>query len=63
MNIISTTINYKGSPIKVENGRVFARAFGTTIHRQNTPHWTWQEIEQSNMKDDFKKYLNENNLR
>ena len=62
MNVISTTINYKGSSIKVEDGKVFARAFGTTIYRQNTPHWSWQEIKTGNMKTEFKDYLEKNNL-
>ena len=61
MNVISTTINYKGTPIKVENGKVFARAFGTTINNHSM-HWTWQEIKQEAMKRDFKDYLKENNL-
>ena len=61
MNVISTTINYKGTPIKVENGKVFARAFGTTINNHSM-HWTWQEIKQEAMKIDFKDYLKENNL-
>ncbi len=61
MNVISTTINYKGTPIKVENGKVFARAFGTTINNHSM-HWTWQEIKQEAMKRDFKNYLRENSL-
>lgn len=61
MNVISTTINYKGTPIKVENGKVFARAFGTTINNHSM-HWTWQEIKQETMKRDFKNHLKENNL-
>jgi hypothetical protein len=61
MNVISTTINYKGTPIKVENGKVFARAFGTTINNHSM-HWTWQEIKQKAMKRDFKNHLKENNL-
>ncbi|QQO97009.1 hypothetical protein Nekkels1_10 [Cellulophaga phage Nekkels_1] len=61
MNLISTTINYSGTPIKIENGKVFARAFGSTINNHSM-HWTWQEIPQDNMKRDFKKYLEENNL-
>lgn len=62
MNVISTTVEYKGTPIKIESGRVFARAFGTTIYRQNTPGWSWQEIPVDKMKDDFKSFLKENNL-
>ena len=61
MNVISTTINYKGTPIKVENGKVFARAFGTTINNHSM-HWNWQEIKQEAMKRDFKNHLKENNL-
>tara|TARA_R110001632_G_scaffold197269_1_gene319430 strand:- start:328 stop:516 length:189 start_codon:yes stop_codon:yes gene_type:complete len=61
MNVISTTINYKGTPIKIENGKVFARAFGTTINNHSM-HWTWQEIKQEAMKRDFKNHLKENNL-
>ena len=61
MNVISTTINYKGTPIKLENGKVFARAFGTTINNHSM-HWTWQEIKQEAMKRDFKNHLKENNL-
>ena len=45
MNVISTTIEYKGTPIKVQNGKVFARAFGTTINNHSM-HWSWQEIKQ-----------------
>lgn len=56
MNVISTTINYKGTPIKIENGKVFARAFGTTINNHSM-HWSWQEINQETMKRDFKDYL------
>lgn len=61
MNVISTTINYKGTPIKIENGKVFVRAFGTTINNHSM-HWSWQEINQEVMKTDFKDYLKENNL-
>lgn len=62
MNVISTTVEYKGNAVKIENGRVFVRAFGTTIYRQNTPHWTWQEVPKDKMKDDFRRFLIENKL-
>ena len=61
MNVISTIINYKETPIKVENGKVFARVFGTTIDNRSR-YWTWQEIKQEGMKIDFKNHLKENNL-
>ena len=62
MNIISTTVEYKGTPVKIENGRVFLRSFGTTIHKQNIPHWSWTKIEEDNMKEEFKQFLKDNNL-
>jgi hypothetical protein len=62
MDVISTTINYKGSPITIKNGKVFVYQFGTTIHRQNTPHYSLIELPQDKMKDEFKDYLKENNL-
>ena len=60
MGVISTKINYKGNIIKIENGKVFARAFGTTINNHSM-HWSWQEVKRVNMKKDFKRYLKENN--
>lgn len=61
MNVISTTVEYKGTPIKVQNGKVFARAFGTTINNHSM-HWSWQEIKQEAMKREFKDFLKQNNL-
>lgn len=62
MDVLSTTVSYNGSPIKIEGGKVFARAFGTTIHRQNTPGWSWQEIPVDKMKNEFKEFLQNNDL-
>lgn len=61
MNVISTTVEYKGTPIKVQNGKVFARAFGTIINNHSM-HWSWQEIKQEAMKREFKDFLKQNNL-
>ena len=49
MNIISTTVEYKGMPVKVEDGKVFLRAFGTTIYNHSM-HWSWMEIKASESK-------------
>lgn len=43
MSVISTTIEYEGQPIKIENGKAFGMAFGTTITNHNM-HWSWTEI-------------------
>lgn len=61
MNVINTTVEYKGTPIKVQNGKVFARAFGTTIDNHSM-HWNWQEIKQEEMKREFKDFLEQNKL-
>lgn len=62
MNTLSTTIEYKGAIIKIENGRIFTRAFGTTIQNQNNMHWLWIEIERDNLSDGLKQHLKDNNL-
>ena len=56
MNVISQTIEYKGMPVKIENGKVFVYQFGTTIYRQNTPHYSWYELKQEAMKTEFKRF-------
>lgn len=58
MNVISTTIEYKGSPIKIENGKIFLRAFGTTIYNHSM-HWSWMEVKKEDLKDELRKLLKE----
>ena len=58
MNIISTKLEYKGVPVKVENGKVFLRAFGTTIHNHSM-HWSWVEVKEMDLKSDLRKLLKE----
>lgn len=61
MNKISQTVEYKGTPVKIENNKVFLRAFGTTAYNQSI-HWSWQEIPEEKMKTEFKDFLKVNNL-
>ena len=61
MNTISTTLEFNGTVIKVENGHVFARAFGTTIYN-HSPHWSWLEVEKDNLKHNLKRELKERGL-
>lgn len=61
MQTISTTVEFNGAVIKVENGRVFARAFGTTIYN-HSPHWSWLEIDKDGLKSDLKRELVERGL-
>ena len=61
MNVISTTVEYKGMPVKVENGKIFLRAFGTTIYNHSM-HWSWMEVKASNLKDELRQLLKEKGL-
>lgn len=61
MNVISTTIDYNGVPVKIENGKVFLRGFGTTIHNHSM-HWSWIEVEFDKLKPELKELLKEKNL-
>lgn len=58
MNVISTTIEYKGSPIKIEYGKIYLRAFGTTIYNHSM-HWSWMEVKKEDLKDELRKLLKE----
>ena len=60
-NVIETTIEYKGAVLKISGGRVFARAFGTTINNHSM-HWNWVEIPVNKLSNDLEKHLKENNL-
>ena len=61
MNVISTTLEYKGSPVKIENGKVFLRAFGTTINNHSM-HYSWMEVKVSNLKTELKDLLKQKGL-
>lgn len=61
MDIIETTIAWKGNPVRIAGGRVFLRAFGTTIHNHNMHH-SWAEIKVSDLAKDLREYLKENKL-
>ena len=62
MNVISTVIEYKGMPVKVEkSGKIFLRAFGTTIYNHSM-HWSWIEVKASDLKDELRQLLKEKGL-
>lgn len=61
MNVISTTVEYKGMPVKVENGKIFLRAFGTTIYNHSM-HWSWMEVKASDLKSELRELLKERGL-
>lgn len=61
MNVISTTIDFNGVPVKVEGGNVFLRCFGTTINNHSM-HWSWTRVEIGNLSPKLKQLLKENNL-
>lgn len=61
MKVLSTTFEYKGAIIKVENGKVYTRIFGTTYYNQSM-HWGWCEIPISELKEELVEYLKINNL-
>jgi hypothetical protein len=61
MNIISTTVSYKGMPVKVENGKIFLRAFGTTIYNHSM-HWSWMEVKVSDLNPELRNQLKEKGL-
>lgn len=61
METLSTTVEYKGSPVKIENGKVFLLAFGTTI-TNHSMHHSWMEVKESNLNPDLRKELRERGL-
>ncbi len=61
MKTLSTTIEYNGSVVKVEGGKVYARAFGTTI-QNHSMHWSWLHIPIDKLKDDLVKLLKQKGL-
>ena len=61
MNVISTTLEYKGWPVKIENGKIFLRAFGTTINNHSM-HYSWVEVKASDLKPELKNLLKEKGL-
>ena len=60
MKTIEIVIEYKGAPVRVSDGRVFGRAFGTTIHNHSM-HYSWMDIT-DNLSSELKQYLKDNNL-
>ena len=48
-------------PVKVENGKIFLRAFGTTIYNHSM-HWSWMEVKASDLKPELRNLLNEKGL-
>jgi hypothetical protein len=61
MNIISTTIDFKGIPVKIENGKIYVRAFGTTIYK-HSKHWFWMEVQANDLNPQLKQLLKEKGL-
>ena len=57
----SITVDYKGTPVTIKNGKVYVYKFGTTIYNQSM-HYSLVEMPQDNMKDEFKQFLKSNNL-
>lgn len=60
-NIISITVEYKGWPVKIENGKIFLRSFGTTYYNHSM-HWDWMEVKTEDLKKELKEYLKERKL-
>ena len=60
-DIISITIQYKGLPVKIEDNKIFLRAFGTTIYNHSM-HWNWMEVKIENLSKELRNYLKERNL-
>jgi hypothetical protein len=61
LKIISTTVEYKGNPIKIEKGKIYLQAFGTTPYNRMM-HLSWMEVPLANLKRDVREFLEENNL-
>lgn len=61
MKVISTTFEYKGWPVKVESGKVYLPAFGTTISNHSM-HWSWQEVKAENLKPELRNLLKQKGL-
>ena len=61
IDVISIIVQYKGLPVKIENGKVFLRAFGTTIY-DHSMHWSWAEVKIDDLNEDLKNYLKERDL-
>ena len=61
MQTISTTIEYNGVTVKIENGKVFLRAFGTTAINQSM-HWSWLEVPIDKLKRELRDTLKEKGL-
>lgn len=61
METISTTVEYKGMPVKIENGKIFLRAFGTTINNHSM-HWSWIDVKASDLKPELRELLKQKGL-
>lgn len=60
-DVISMTIQYKGSPVKIKNGKIFLMAFGTTIY-DHSMHHSWVEVKESDLTKELQNYLKERKL-
>lgn len=61
METISTTVMYKGYPIKVENKRVYLPSFGTTINNHSM-HWSYIEVPVDKLTEELREELENKNL-
>ena len=61
MNVISTTIEWGGHPVKIERGKVYLRAFGTTMYNHSM-HYSWLEVPLDKLNSELRKHLKSNNL-
>lgn len=60
-DVISITIEHKGLPVKIERGKIFLRAFGTTI-TDHSMHWSWIEVKTEILDKELINYLKEKEL-
>jgi len=61
MKVISTTVEYKGNPVKVEDGKVYLRQFGTTIYNKSM-HYSWVEVPKEKLNSELVKLLQSQSL-
>lgn len=61
MNLIETTIEWRGYPIKIRGNKIIVPCFGTTYLNQKM-HWSYTEISFDNLNQDLREHLVKNKL-
>lgn len=61
VDIKSIVINYKSILVKIEAGKIFLQAFGTTIQNPYM-HVSWIEVPKDKLSIDLIKHLQESKL-